>query len=465
MSFFPLSVRFIAPALLLALSAAVHGETSAIEIRVTGEHRLRPGDTAESATRLALVDGRHKARQAAVARLRGRPDVAALRLEPGQLEAYSSVIVTLDTSSDRATRSDSAVRVGVRARVDAGQAARQMAALQKDQDVTDELLAAWTRMQRLQREVVDQTRQRASTAQAGMLAEQQLVTALNVMDLTARAYAALARTEPVTVGGRATPAAGRARARQLAEAALAMSPDSPDAHYLMGDWLFGADDPAGAEVEYRKALAGDTQSSGGRIKLAAALRYQGKVSEALVELREAQKAAPASARAYRELGMIMRAERNLPESIAAYREAVRLDPDSTDAHNGLAVVLANSGKLEEAAAEFREMIRIDPDSTVGYYNLAYALADLDRDVESAAALREVIRINPDHYNARYNLGELFRLEEKYDDSATQFREYLRLAPDAPQNRRNIARARGFVRQFEDPDAPAVIDTMMPRQTR
>ena len=467
MSFFPLSVRFIVPALLLALTATVQGQTSVMEIQVTGEHLLRPGDTTESATQLAIIDGRHKARQAAVARLRGRADVAALRLEPGQLEAYSSVILTFDTASDRATRSASAVRVGVRARVDAGQAARQMAALQKDQDVTDELLEVWTRMQRLQREVVDQTRQRASTAQAGIQVEQQLrvVKALNVMDLTARAYAALARTEPVTVGGRATPAAGRERARQLAEEALAMSPDSPDAHYLMGDWLFDADDPAGAEVEYRKALAGDAQSSGGRIKLAAALRYQGKLSEALVEWREAQRVAPASARAYRELGMIMRAERNLPESIAAYREAVRLDPDSTDAHNGLAVALANSGKLEEAVAEFREMIRIDPDSTIGYYNLAYALAELDRDVESAAALREVIRINPNHYNARYNLGELFRLEEKYDDSATQFREYLRLAPDAPQNQRNIARARGFVRQFEDPDAPAVPDTMMPRQTR
>ena len=101
----------------------------------------------------------------------------------------------------------------------------------------------------------------------------------------------------------------------------------------------------------------------------------------------------------------------------------------------------------------------DPDSTIGYYNLARVLADLDRDVESAAALREVIRIYPDHYNARFNLGELFRLEGKYDDSAAQFREYLRLAPDTPPNRRNITRAQGYIRQFEDPDAPPVAPAM------
>ena len=53
------------------------------------------------------------------------------------------------------------------------------------------------------------------------------------------------------------------------------------------------------------------------------------------------------------------------------------------------------------------------------------------------------------------------LEGKYDESATQFREYLRLAPDTPANRRNITRATGFIRQFEDPNAPPV-ETMKPR---
>ena len=455
-------------ALFLATAPAIQGQTSVVDIRVSGEHRRLPGDSADVATRLAIVDGRHKARQAVVARLRGRDDVAALRLETDQLEAYSAAITEFEPTSAPATPSASIVRIEIRSRVDAAEAARRMAALRKDQDITVELIAVWTRIQQLHRELADQTRTRsASATDVSALAEQQLrvATALDVADLTARAYAALARTEPVTVGGRATPAAGRERARQLAEAALTISPDSADARYLLGDWLFAADDPAAAEVEYRKAVAADGGSTVGRIKLASALRYQGKVSEALVELGEAQQMDPASARAYRELAMIMRAQKNLPESIAAYREAVRLDPDSIDAHNGLAVTLANSGRLEEAIAEFREIVRIDPDSAVGYYNLAYALADADRDVESAAALREVIRINPNHYNARYNLGELFRLEAKYDDSAAQFREYLRLAPDTPQNRRNITRAQGFVRQFEDPDAPPVVDTMAPRQPK
>jgi hypothetical protein len=45
---------------------------------------------------------------------------------------------------------------------------------------------------------------------------------------------ALARTEEAPIGGRAPTKEGRARARQLADAALVLSPDSADAHAAMG---------------------------------------------------------------------------------------------------------------------------------------------------------------------------------------------------------------------------------------
>ena len=461
-----MKTKILAAMLFLALTVAGRADTRVVEMRITGEHKPVTGDTIESARLLALADARHKAVHAAVGHLQQRADVKALRLRPAQLEAYAAVLVDLEDQQAGATRTATPVRAQVMARLDAGDAARRMAGLHKDQDASFELIGAWTRTQQLHRQLAEQTRRRAAatTQEAGIILQEQLktVAGLGVTQLTAKAYAVLARTEPATVGGRATPAGGTDRARQLAEAALALSPDSPDAHYLMGDLLIEAAQPAAAEAAYRKALGDGGPSIAGRTKLAAALRYQGKLSEALAELRDAQQVDPAFARAHGELGVILGAQKSLPEALAAYREAIRLDPDSIDAHNGLAVALASSGKLEDAVAEFREIIRIDPDSTIGYYNLAYALADLDRDVESAAALREVLRINPNHYNARFNLGELFRLEGKYDDSANQFREYLRLAPDTPGNQRNITRATGYIRQFEDPDAPEVGDSMRRR---
>jgi tetratricopeptide (TPR) repeat protein len=379
--------------------------------------------TTDPAKQHALVEAQFKAWRTTVSQLLSRADVKASGLKPLEVEAYTAVI--LDTGDSRP-------------RVDLAEIVRRMTLLRKDQDATFDIIEAWKGMQQLH--------QRIATAAGPERAR--LLTAFQAKHLAAQASAALARIEESAIGGRSPSEEGRERAQQLADAALALAPDSPDAHEVMGDLLIDASEPEAAVDEFRKALLAEN-SAAIRTKLAEALRLQGNFADAVAELREAIKLDPRFARAHSGLGLALRAQRNLPESTAAYQEAIRLDPDLIDAHNGLAVVLANQKKLNEAVAEFREIIRVDPDSAIGYYNLAYALADLDRDVESAAALREVVRINPNHYNARFNLGELFRLEGKYDESVKQFREYLRLAPDAPQNQRNIDRAKGYIQKFAD----------------
>ena len=451
-------------ALVLMVPATAAAGAPLFELRVTGRVAIRPGDPPDSA-RLAFADARRRALELFVGRLQKRPDIKALNLVPGQLEAFASVLIDVVEPPTNSANG----RIDVVARMDEEGAARAILDLRRDQDVAFELVRGWQRIQRLHDQLADRAKRRASAAgdESVHLRREQLeiAGALEVSELIGRAYAALARTEPATVGGRKARPGGHERARRLADTALTRSPEAPQVHYLIGDLMVDLEQPEDAEAAYRRALAADAPSSIGRTKLAAALRLQGEMSEALVELAEAQRIDPTYARAHSDTAMILRYEGKLPEALRTYREAVRLDPDSIDAHNGLAMTLANGGKLEEAVAEFREIVRIDPDSTIGYFNLGRVLADLDRDVESAAALREVIRIYPDHYNARYNLGELLRLEAKYDDAATQFREYVRLAPDTPQNRRNISRATSLIKQFEDPNAPLVPDTMSPRGPR
>ena len=443
-------------ACLLALTSAIpaHSQTT-IEVRVTGEHRTTNGDTPESAMRLARVDAQRKALQAASTRLRSHADVTALQLKPIEVDAFTLALLEIEEPPAKpGTARQELIQVELRASLDAGTGARRVAGLRVDQDVAYTLVQAWTQIQRLHEQLADQTQRRTrltGDAASSVVAEQlRTVTALEAKHLAARASAALARTEQSAVGGRAPSGVGRERAGRLAEAALAAAPDSPDAHYVMGDLLVDLQQPGAAEAEYRKALANDASSGTGHTKLAEALRLQGGFDEAAAELREALRLSPDLSRAHADLGMILNAQQRVPEAIREYKEAIRLDPDSVEAHNGLAIILANMGQREEAVVEFREIVRVDPDSAIGYYNLAYVLADLDRDVESAAALREVVRINPNHYNARYNLGELFRLEGKFDESVKQFREYLRLAPpDSARNMRNIERARGFIEKYEE----------------
>src|SRR6185503_927596 len=351
-------------------------EANPLELRVTGRAGTRAGDSSESARRLALADARRRALESAAAHLRERADIKALKLAPGQLEAFTAVLVDVVEPASEPTNG----RMAVVARLDAEGAAGTILAVGRDQDVTFELVYVWRRMQRLHDQLDERAKRRAGAAgdeSARLLQEQlQIAGALDVTHIIAQVYAALARTEPAAAGGRTIRAGGLERARQLAGRALALSPDAY-VHYLIGDILVESEEVEAAEETYRRGLDADAPSPIGRTKLAAALRLQGKMSDALMELAEARHIDPTYARAYSDAGMILLAEQKLSEALSAYREAVRLDPDSVDAHNGLAMTLANSGNLMEAAAEFREIVRIDPDSTIGYYNLSHVLAGLD----------------------------------------------------------------------------------------
>ena len=438
--------------LALTVASSAFAQSPATEIRVTGEHQVAAIDTPESAKQLALVDAERRLLREASARLQDLPEVRALQLRPNQLDAYTAALVDIQEQSTRTpTASPAVYRVDVLLRLQVDEMLRRLRRLHKDQDASSTLVEIWTQVEALHRQLSIQTARPAGpTPETGPTTREQQLTlaALRMKHLLAQVTAALARTEERPVGGRAPSTQGRDRARQLVEAALALSPDSPDAHYGKGDLSMDAGQLETAEAEYRIALLGTPGSSSGHTRLANALLLQQKLPEAFAELREALRIDPASVRAHSDMGWVLRAQQDVANAISEYQEALRLDPDFIDAHNGLAVTLAGQGRVPEAVTEFREIVRIDPDSAVGYYNLSYALADIDKDEESAAALREVVRINPDHYNAHYNLGELFRLEQKFDEASKQFREYVRLAPDTPQNRRNIERANNFITQFQ-----------------
>jgi tetratricopeptide (TPR) repeat protein len=419
-------MRFRACVLILVCSVPSLARAQRIDLRETGEHRSTAGEAFTVGRERALVDAQRRLWNAAAQKLGTRPDIRALRLKPGVLEAYTTALVDVEELPTGTPRTTSPVhQVSVRALMDSGPLVQRMAALHKDQDATLDLMIASTELQRLQDPM-----------------------AFSVKVLTAKATAALARTEFATIGGRTPSADGRQSARRYVDAALARQPESPDAQFVLGDLLIDAQQPVAAEAAYRRGLAGRSDSTEGRRKLAEALRLQSKLEEAEAELLEVLRVEPGSARAHNDRALVLRGRRQVPEAVAEYREALRLDPDLIDAHNNLAIVLAGQGNLSEAEAGFRQILRLDPDSAQAYFNLATVLADLDKDIEAAAALREVIRIYPDHYNARYNLGELFRLEGKFDDAARQFGEFLRLAPaDTATNRRNIERAKGFVAKF------------------
>jgi len=426
-----------------AWSANAQSGSTSIQLEATGEYRTAASDSIETGNQLAVAMARRSVLISATARLRNSEEVKAVRLKPGQLEAFVPAIAEIESGPVQTTKQGNATthRVSVTVRLEPIGIARRLDKLRTDANVAEALMAVSKQAEALYPLLTE-----ARSAKEQDILEKRLRVNLSM----AQAYASIAKSEESPASTRVSSSEGRQRALPLAEASVQLEPTLPEAHLLLGDVLTELNQISRAEEVYRQAVSLAPTSSRTHIKLADALRRGSKTPEAVTELREAIRLDPNSAIAHSDLGFTLDDRRNAAESMAEYREAIRLDPDSIDAHNYLAIALARQGKFPEAVDEFREIVRIDPESVLGYYNMAIALADMEKDAESAEALRSAVHYNPNHYNAHYNLGELFRLEEKYDESVTQFKVYLRLAPVSPQSQRNIQRATEFVRTHENP---------------
>jgi tetratricopeptide (TPR) repeat protein len=314
-------LRFIAATVFLATATVSTAQTTAIVIDVTGEHRLVAGDTGESARQFAGIDAHRRAVRAVVAALQNRTDFAALKLTPNEWDAYVAALIETEEPPATAGQAPAIARVTLRARFDASP--QRLSNVHKDEDVSRTLVNAWTKAERLYQGVTEQTTRRAAmerTAATATIQEQLTAVAmLNASRLAARGSAARAKTEPTTIGGRASSPEGRRRARDLAGAALALAPGSPEAHLLLGDLWIDEEQPVAAEAEYRLALAGDGNSVALRTKVAEALRLQGKFAESIAELREVFRIDPTFSQAHSDLAMILREEGNVADAEAEPR--------------------------------------------------------------------------------------------------------------------------------------------------
>jgi TolB-like protein/Tfp pilus assembly protein PilF len=133
--------------------------------------------------------------------------------------------------------------------------------------------------------------------------------------------------------------AGKARAE--VNRALELDPDLGEAHASLGQILFLFEwDWAGADAEFRRAIA----------------------------------LAPGSEAVHENYGEFLNAMGRLDEGLAHSREAARLDPLSVTPFHDIAINALVRNHYDEAAAGFRKTIDINPNWTWGYIKLGRALA-------------------------------------------------------------------------------------------
>ena len=172
------------------------------------------------------------------------------------------------------------------------------------------------------------------------------------------AYVGLAYAQYFAADYAATPeenVAGRERAMAAAEKSISLAPDLGEAYsarakmrsILSWDW-------AGAETDYKKALALE----------------------------------PGSARTHRDYAQLMQSLGRLPEAIAASRKATELDPLSSGAWTNLAgIYIFSPNSYQEARAALDRALALNPESSFAKITLVLVELLEGRALEALAVAR------------------------------------------------------------------------------
>ncbi|HSM15088.1 MAG TPA: DUF4062 domain-containing protein [Thermoanaerobaculia bacterium] len=235
----------------------------------------------------------------------------------------------------------------------------------------------------LQARYLSDRRTRDDSARAVRLLEQ----ALGLDPEYAAAWAELARAEATRAASGFVPAEqGVARARNAAERALALDPDSGPAHALIG-WVEMSWEGHWrvAESHLQRALELDPGSVGVLSNAAMLARAFGRLDESIELYGRAIARDPLQGLAYSNLAISLLYAGRLDEAEAAVRKGIALRPRAIAQRYLLGRVLLARGRLEDARAEVEQ----EPDE--GWRLVGEALVDhaLGRPAESQAAVRSL----------------------------------------------------------------------------
>lgn len=149
-------------------------------------------------------------------------------------------------------------------------------------------------------------------------------------------------------------------------------------------------DLAGAEAEYRAALAMVPEMPGLLHNLGALLAAQGQTGEALSLLDRLVALQPSYASAHFNRAGALRAAGRDAEAIAAYRTVVALEPDHIDAHRALGFLWLAAGKRGRALDHFARTYELRRgDDRTGTASLSLRTATREKLEHDAALFRHL----------------------------------------------------------------------------
>ena len=162
------------------------------------------------------------------------------------------------------------------------------------------------------------------------------------------------------------------RALEQFEKALALEPDSAEAHFLLGELAAKQQKYTEAEFRFRQAIELDPKYPGAHTKLARILLRRDTTDAAVTHLLAELDNCAGDAELLSELGELLIEAGQLSQANIAFKRLVSLQPDDSKAQHNLAVSFFMLDKMDEGINHCRKAIKIKPDYSLALYNMALA---------------------------------------------------------------------------------------------
>ena len=212
---------------------------------------------------------------------------------------------------------------------------------------------------------------------------------------------------------------GNRSSDEMATLTLQVVPEQPaDAHRLR-------------EAVMRRRLEKDPDDWFAHSGLANALSAQGRVEEALLQIRKAIRLRPRHPEVHYNLANTLMVQGRIGPAIAAYERVLALEPDHPKAHNNLAVAFQRRGQLERAVHHYREQIAASPMDALPRANLGAALLEQGRLEAADQEFRHALVLDPNSITALEGRGDLARARGRLKEAERRYRHALSLELEAP----------------------------------
>jgi len=169
---------------------------------------------------------------------------------------------------------------------------------------------------------------------------------------------------------------------------------------------------------------------------------QGKLLEAIAELKELIARFPDEKEAMYQLGVYSTTVSKYKEAVDWFERALAIDPADRKVHNHLAYLYDQMGEYEKAISAIDAYIALAPGEANPFDSRGEICARNGRVDQAIESFQQALRIKPDFFNSLFNLGNMYLLRQEYA-RADSF--YTRLAMHTDPGTRSLGRLyRSFI---------------------